>query len=269
MTIQSFGPISVLDIRNEFGGQAPDSVSEYFRGGGLVPDNQFAGGVPTSGPVSFSNFYGQRYLTHNYQSPLIQAEQQGITHTPPNDRVRRCYLSFNLAGDQDGRSFVSFTFNGVVRDFQEGFVINANDENKSTAVGLFVPPDDFPVFGEIIARANWNAVMRQGTVYSYFYIDVGNRGTCSVIFSQGRGNGPRPFTYTVPNLLPGDLAIILLNIRSPSGVSVTNMTELNPGITGQGVYFKTITQAGTESFTVNYGGVQQFIDNLVVVRPSP
>ena len=35
--LQSSGQIAVLDLANAFGGSAPHSMSEYYRGGGLVP----------------------------------------------------------------------------------------------------------------------------------------------------------------------------------------------------------------------------------------
>jgi hypothetical protein len=50
------------NISSEFGGApAPYSLSEYYRGGGLVPNN--ATPVPTSGEISFSNFYGTSAYT--------------------------------------------------------------------------------------------------------------------------------------------------------------------------------------------------------------
>lgn len=39
MTLQTSGSISILDIANEFGGGAPHSLSEYYRGGARVPAN--------------------------------------------------------------------------------------------------------------------------------------------------------------------------------------------------------------------------------------
>lgn len=49
MALQSFGPISIGDIAAEFGGAAPHSLSEYYG----VDD-----GIPTSGIISISDFYG-------------------------------------------------------------------------------------------------------------------------------------------------------------------------------------------------------------------
>lgn len=58
MPLQTSGPISLGDIATEFGGAAPHSLSEYYRGGGLVPDTAANAGIPTSGPISLSDFYG-------------------------------------------------------------------------------------------------------------------------------------------------------------------------------------------------------------------
>lgn len=49
MTLPSSGSISMSDIRTEFGGSAPDSISEYYSA-----DT----GVPASGAISMSDFYG-------------------------------------------------------------------------------------------------------------------------------------------------------------------------------------------------------------------
>lgn len=51
-------PIDLTDIATEFGDDAPHSVSEFYRGGGLVPDSAGNSAVPTSGAVALGNFYG-------------------------------------------------------------------------------------------------------------------------------------------------------------------------------------------------------------------
>ena len=49
MTLQSSGSISLQNIATEFGGSAPHNISEYYGA---------AAGIPSSGTISFSNFYG-------------------------------------------------------------------------------------------------------------------------------------------------------------------------------------------------------------------
>lgn len=59
MPIPGPGPaISMTTIATEFGGTVPHSLSEYYRGGGLVPNVPVNAAIPTSGTISMGNFYG-------------------------------------------------------------------------------------------------------------------------------------------------------------------------------------------------------------------
>jgi hypothetical protein len=60
MTIQSSGPISFSDFQTEFSGSNPISISEYYRNLGSVPRKVTSNntGIPTSGAISASQFYG-------------------------------------------------------------------------------------------------------------------------------------------------------------------------------------------------------------------
>lgn len=58
MALPSSGTLKISDIAAEFGGSAPHALSEYYRGGGRVPDVSQNNGVPTSGAISISDFYG-------------------------------------------------------------------------------------------------------------------------------------------------------------------------------------------------------------------
>ena len=50
MALQTSGPISLSDIAGEFGGNQPHKLSEYY---------DADSGVPSSGTISFSDFYGK------------------------------------------------------------------------------------------------------------------------------------------------------------------------------------------------------------------
>jgi len=56
MALPSSGEISFSEIQTEFGGTNPISVSEYYRGGSLVTNNNTD--IPTSGTIDASDFYG-------------------------------------------------------------------------------------------------------------------------------------------------------------------------------------------------------------------
>ena len=60
MTIKSSGTLSIsTDIVGEFGGTTPHSLSEYYRGGFNVPAVTGSLGIPSSGTIKFSDFYGK------------------------------------------------------------------------------------------------------------------------------------------------------------------------------------------------------------------
>ena len=58
MALPSSGVLTLNDIQTEFGGTNPIGLSEYYRGGGLVPDTALNAGIPTSGVISVTDFYG-------------------------------------------------------------------------------------------------------------------------------------------------------------------------------------------------------------------
>tara|TARA_R110002012_G_scaffold241144_2_gene415353 strand:+ start:13 stop:549 length:537 start_codon:yes stop_codon:yes gene_type:complete len=65
MAVRSSAPVSlVTDIVGEFGGDTPHSLTEYYRGGSLVPNTTTNENVPTSGnPISLTNFLGSSSVT--------------------------------------------------------------------------------------------------------------------------------------------------------------------------------------------------------------
>ena len=59
MTIVSSGAISINSLVGEYGGSTPHSMSEYYKGGGLVLNHSNNANVPTSGTIQLDDFYGQ------------------------------------------------------------------------------------------------------------------------------------------------------------------------------------------------------------------
>lgn len=72
MALPSSGTLSLSQIRDEFGGVNPVSMSDYYRGGPYVTTNNT--GVPTSGAISINQFYGATAqfsftISSNYSTP--------------------------------------------------------------------------------------------------------------------------------------------------------------------------------------------------------
>jgi hypothetical protein len=69
MALQSSGEISLNDIATEFSGTAPHSLSEYY---GVDT------GIPSSGEISFSDFYGATSTTTHTVSPTATIFTSGV-----------------------------------------------------------------------------------------------------------------------------------------------------------------------------------------------
>lgn len=113
MALQISGPISMQDIVDEFGGVAPHSLSEYYRGGAYVGDANT--NVPVSGAIKLSDFYGAAAVIYDTKtltcgtitlSGKISITRTGFdtftnpaigSITPPNFRgsqILACYTSY-------------------------------------------------------------------------------------------------------------------------------------------------------------------------------
>lgn len=58
MAIKPSGPLSFTEIASEFGVGRPYRLSQFYRGGGVVPNSPANQRVPTGGSIAFSQFYG-------------------------------------------------------------------------------------------------------------------------------------------------------------------------------------------------------------------
>lgn len=66
-----YGSISIRSLMQEFQTSAV-ALTQYYRGGGIVPNTARNAGVPTSGPISLAHFRGASYATEGsfyYSSP--------------------------------------------------------------------------------------------------------------------------------------------------------------------------------------------------------
>ena len=71
MAIKGSGPLSFTDITAEFSDTPPNSLSEFYRGGGKVPSVNT--NIPASGAISFSNFYG---ATNSFSFTVTTSQQE-------------------------------------------------------------------------------------------------------------------------------------------------------------------------------------------------
>ncbi len=126
--------ISMTTITTEFGGTVPHSLSEYYRGGGLVPNSPGNTAIPTSGQIAIGNFYGSANRvpipitissdTYNYdvytnRGPTYVAGSSDITVTVnPGITVgstSRLTYSMSVPSDFNPGDTITIVNNGVIQ----------------------------------------------------------------------------------------------------------------------------------------------------------
>ena len=78
MAVTSSAPISITDLVTEFGGSAPHAITEYYRGGSLVPNTTANNSIPTSGAISLTNFFGASASSSSGDRTLTIGTYRGI-----------------------------------------------------------------------------------------------------------------------------------------------------------------------------------------------
>ena len=75
MTLPASGPLSLNDIKGEFGGPTSPSLGDYYAGGTYVPPGTTGtyGAVPSSGAISIRNFYGTSNAIVNFVNEYVYA----------------------------------------------------------------------------------------------------------------------------------------------------------------------------------------------------
>lgn len=110
MPLPSTPPISSNDIQAEFGGSAPFVITDYYRGGGLVPNTSANSGVPTSGSISILDFLGASSVIPVVLTPVIlnrSAQQTGSVNL-------ECIYSVQTSGTVTTFSGTSQTPSGTL-----------------------------------------------------------------------------------------------------------------------------------------------------------
>jgi len=73
MPLQSSGAISFVNIQTEFGGVNPIGINEYYLNGAYTTGSG-AAGIPTSGQISISQFYGKSKIISSAWAPFSAVE---------------------------------------------------------------------------------------------------------------------------------------------------------------------------------------------------
>lgn len=141
MTLQTSGSISLSELASEFGGSAPHSLSEYYRGGANVPttittgvaqgnfsayQGNVTGATGMTGTVTSVNYFWKVQLLsssavwNGVSKPNTNPIEVGVGLTGPADQT----LFLSNDGFEYQRGPLIGTF--LVPSTSPGFVFNAN-----------------------------------------------------------------------------------------------------------------------------------------------
>jgi len=109
MAVTSSVPIDITDLANEFGGDLPHSLTEYYRNGGLVPTNSTTGSIPTEGEISLKAFLG---TTNTITWTMTQTNSVGSGKLPVIGYSDGLGGSFGSVSD-NSIDFLSKTFKAL------------------------------------------------------------------------------------------------------------------------------------------------------------
>jgi hypothetical protein len=143
MALQTSGKISLGDIRDEFGGSNPVRLSDYYRGGGIVPDVPSNSGVPTSGTIKITDLYGATsYVPVQFNPSSINFNGAGqtlsvtITSSEPWDLVYPLWVSASSNSGSGGVQTVSLTVGANPDGTTRNTIIFANTTEDSATLNL-------------------------------------------------------------------------------------------------------------------------------------
>lgn len=75
MALQTSGTICISDLKTEFGSTA-NCLTSYYRGGSIVPNISTNNGIPTSGTICLTDFYGATALGDTTSANWFYADNQ-------------------------------------------------------------------------------------------------------------------------------------------------------------------------------------------------
>jgi hypothetical protein len=127
MALQTSGTITLNDIRDEFDIIDSVTLSDLYRGGGIVPNTATNSNVPTSGTIKLSDFYGASNATlRNYVVLRATSQSNACNNSGTTLTIYQRSTSFNytdlIYADANGNSLAvsgwyTIFFSGTVRQW--------------------------------------------------------------------------------------------------------------------------------------------------------
>lgn len=169
MTLPGSGTLALSDIKTEFAGLGGgNNLTDYYRSpGGVVPDTSLNAGVPTSGNISITDFYG----ASANRVQLVGASLSDQNSTPADAYVAYLVKSDGTERKQEGSGGVQVTIgtwllDGVASDYEVMLqVTSGTAPNGGSAQGTYLPLSSTQWWSLTDTSLPGNALTNNCTVY--------------------------------------------------------------------------------------------------------
>ena len=188
MVIKTTGPISLLDIQNEFGGSAPIGLNEYYGA---------AAGIPASGTIGLNVFYGASAIV--LFTNTITANQQELN-----------LYNYLIAQGWNGSDEVEVTINSGVYIWSDNTAVAALNTGGAYPKGLTIINNGFimgkgGVGGDLLLYSSGTiaSVPGSGGPAMYLTTPVNLDNTSGYIGGGGGGGASSAASAALVSVTPG------------------------------------------------------------------
>lgn len=254
MALPSSGVLTLNDIQTEFGGTNPIDLSEYYRGGGLVPNTALNAAIPTSGVISVSDFYGSA----NLLALNFATHGTGTNGASVSIGTARSTRMVHLSGyATNGIAVSSGTIGGVTAT-----VINTGGLSSNGQLG-----NTWQAYAKVPTGTTATVSMNTAVTYYVATFDTVNSGASATTSQTGSGltmtatltaanpgvcfwggHSPAPQNFSPP---------IGLSTNSPGGVTAYYITSTSNAAQAAGYNITSTTVSQTFSASIPSGKLGQ------------
>lgn len=131
MALPASGNIALSQIIAEFGGGS--KITDFYRGGALVPNTAQNAAIPTSGQISFTQFYGAA------KGPAVYLQNMEAAHYTVN-QTATATISINSTGTVTGTAASTFTWlnSGSAASYDVYVGLSAGNTPTGSAVNTWL-----------------------------------------------------------------------------------------------------------------------------------
>jgi hypothetical protein len=253
MALPSSGVLTLNDIQTEFGGTNPIDLSDYYRGGGLVPDSGLNAAIPTSGVISVSDFYGSaNVIPINYTQTFTGTINNGDSINIGTARSTRWVIIQGIGGGVRASS-------GSIGGVTAAFITGLTGQSATCWMGWAKVPTGTTATVVLNVSSAPNCRVSTFDSVNSNYSDIFNT-TVNFVGANTTASTTNSFTVTDPGIVFSSIAAAAptfaastLSTTSPGGVTYNFGPTSNIGAMGYNITSTTDSRTWTYFANGNSG----------------